>query len=289
MEIFYQNIERYLLGELTGNDLSEFENALQSHTALAKSVTQHREMMQRLDALRRRSKVKAAIAPQSAKPAAMYANRKFWAMAASLIVLAAAIWFFNQPAQTNSGLVENKPQKPQTDTLTTPPNETPISTPDVPQANKPREKPMEQARLIALARIFQELPSQTFVRGAAQTAGDISQKTLAQLAAEAFDSNNFRLAAELLKDDKQVLQDEDARYIRANARFHIGQFAESANDFDALKDSFQFKHEARWNFLLCQIALGKTEQAKVLLLAMIAEQDFPFRAKALELKGELNF
>jgi len=289
MEKFYQNIERYLLRELTGNELAAFESALQSDATLAKSVAQHRQMLQRLDALRLRNKVKAAIPPHAAKQVAMYANRKFWAMAASLIVLAAAIWFFNQPAQTNSGLVGNQPQKPQTDTLTSPPNETPLSTPDVPQANKPREKPLEQARLIALARIFQELPSQTFVRGASQTAGDISQKTRAQLAAEAYDSNNFRLAAELLKDDKQVLQDEDARYIRANARFHIGQFAEAANDFDALKDSFHFKYEARWNFLLCQIALGKTEQAKALLHAMIADQDFPFRAKAMELKEELNF
>ena len=113
-------------------------------------------------------------------------------------------------------------------------------------------------------------------------------KTPVQLAAAAFESNNFRLAADLLKDDKYVLEDEDARYIRANARFALGQFAGAAKDFDALKDSFQFRYEARWNFLLCQIALGNMEISKVLLAEMVTDQDFPFRAKAMELSGKLN-
>ena len=51
MDKFYENIERYLLGELTGNELRDFENALQSDPTLAKSVAQHKELMQRLDAL----------------------------------------------------------------------------------------------------------------------------------------------------------------------------------------------------------------------------------------------
>ena len=65
-------------------------------------------------------------------------------------------------------------------------------------------------------------------------------------------------------------------------------FAGAAKDFDALKDSFQFRHEARWNFLLCQIALGNMEISKVLLAEMVTDQDFPFRAKAMELSGKLN-
>jgi len=285
---FHQNIERYLLGELVGSDLTEFENALRSDAALAKSVAQHQEMLQRLDALRLRNKVKAAIAAPETTSVAMYSSRKFWAMAAALTVLVAAIWFFNRPAQTKSGIVETQPQKSLIDTLKTPPNEFPIPTSNIPQANKQRERPKEQSKLIALARAFQELPDQTFVRGVTQVEANLSQKTPVQLAAAAFESNNFRLAADLLKEDKYVLEDEDARYIRANARFALGQFAGAAKDFDALKDSFQFRHEARWNFLLCQIALGKTEQAKVLLTAMIKEQDFPFRAKAKELSGKLN-
>ncbi|MFN0176043.1 MAG: hypothetical protein ACKVU0_15435 [Saprospiraceae bacterium] len=285
---FYQNIEPYLLGELTGSDLTEFENALQSDAALAKSVAQHQEMLQRLDALRLRKKVKAAIAAPEETSVAMYSSRKIWAMAAALTVLVAAIWFFNQPAQTNSGIVEIQPQKSQNDTLKTPPSEPLNPTPGIPQANKQRESPKEQSKLIALAQDFQERPDQTFVRGVIQAEGDLNQKTPAQLAAAAFESNNFRLAADLLKDDKYVLDDEDARYIRANARFAIGQFAEAAKDFDALKDSFQFRHEARWNFLLCQIALGNMEISKVLLAEMVTEQDFPFREKALELAKKLN-
>ncbi|MBP6809877.1 MAG: hypothetical protein KA138_00040 [Saprospiraceae bacterium] len=288
MENFHQNIERYLLGELVGSELSEFKNALQSDATLAKSVAQHQEMLQRLDALRLRNKVKAAIEAPQATSVAMYSSRKFWAMAAALTVLVAAIWFFNRPTQPNSGIVEAPSQKSSTDTLKTPPSELPNPAPNKPQANKQIERPKEPSRLIALAREFQEMPDQTFVRGVTQVEANLSQKTPVQLAAAAFESNNFRLAADLLKDDKYVLEDEDARYIRANARFALGQFAGAAKDFDALKDSFQFRHEARWNFLLCQIALGNMEISKVLLAEMVTDQDFPFRAKAMELSGKLN-
>ncbi|MBC7777176.1 MAG: hypothetical protein H7246_17220 [Phycisphaerae bacterium] len=291
MENFYQNIERYLLGELAGGALTAFENAMQSDPALAKSVAQHREMMLRLDALRLRNKVKSATASQRVNPTSINTQRVFMVIAALLVLLAASFWFSKQFSESRSEKAESQPQTTQPDTLKTPPNQIPTPIPDEFQPKKPTEKPKGKPQLIALAREFHDQPSQTFVRDAAQQAGDTSPKTQTQRAADAFYNQNFRLAAELLKDDKQVMQDEGARYIRANARFNIGQFSGAAKDFDALKDSFQFRHEARWNFLLCQIALGNIETAKNLLAKMVEEDDFPFRAKALKLQGEiiLNF
>lgn len=284
MENFDQNIERYLLGELPEAELAAFENALQSDAALVKSVAQHREIMDRLDALRLRKKVKASMEPSSARIVPMYADRNFWAMAASLILISAAIWFFNQPNRTSTQMVKNDPETITSDTFRTPPNVIPVPKPNEAVPDKTIEK---GAQLIALAREFHEQPSQTLVRGAAQPEGDSSPKTTVQKAADAFYAKNYRLAADLLKDDIQVRQDDSARYLRANARFNTGKFAGAAKDFDALKDSFQFNHEARWNFVLCQFAMGKMEKAQTLLAQMIKEQDFPFRDKAIKLNARI--
>lgn len=284
MENFDQNIERYLLGELPEAELAAFENALQSDAGLARSVVQHRELMQRLEALRLRNKVKTSMEPQHATSVPIYADRNFWAMAAILILVSAAIWFLNQPNDTKTQRVQNPPEILQKDTFKTPPNVIPV-----PKLNQAvQDRTIEKAaQLIALAREFHEQPSQNLVRGAAKQEGDPSPKTILQMAAEAFFAKNYRLAADLLKDDIQVRQDDSARYLRANARFNTGQFAGAAKDFDALKDSFQFNHEARWNFVLCQFAMGKMEKAQTLLAQMIKEQDFPFRDKAIKLNARI--
>ncbi len=287
MDQFYEKIEAYLLGQLTESELKSFENALSTDPVLAKSVNQHRAMMQRLEGLRLRNKVKSAIQPRRATAVPIYANRNLWALAASVILLVGAIWFFNLPAEKSSNWVDHLPQ---TDSIQAPPptpNE--ISTPksNESQAIKPPENAKEKLDLIALAREFHDQPSQNFVRDASNQQGNPAPKTPLQLAAEAFDQKNYRLSAEILQADERVQQDETARFLRANARFELGQFIGAARDFEVLQTSFQFKYEARWNYLLCQIALGKTALAKALLAKMEAEEDFPFRAKAMKLKGKL--
>ena len=58
MENFDEKIEPYLLGELSEAELIAFEKLLKTDAALAKSVAEHREMMERLEALRLRKKIK---------------------------------------------------------------------------------------------------------------------------------------------------------------------------------------------------------------------------------------
>lgn len=282
MEKFYTQTEQYLLGELTGDELEAFEKALQEDPLLAQSVAQHREMMQRLDALRLRKKVQSALTNPIDKPTRGYTTRIFATIAALLILLAVAFWFFLRPGPTTEFEQKKSLETTPIDTAkTVTPNET-----SSPPAQKPIEKSSNTAQLIALARAFQEKPSQTMVRDAAQAESGTTPKTKAQAAADAYDQQKFSLAAAILKDDQLVQADEEARFIRANARFSIDQFAGAAQDFEALKNSFQFRYEAQWNYLLCQIALGNTEKAQQLLAAILKEQDFPFRERALKLKGK---
>ncbi len=273
MEKFYDNIERYLLGELSGQALNDFETALQSDTVLAQSVAQHREMMQRLDALRLRNKVKSAAPAHLAETVPFYANRSVWVIAILLALLAAASWFFYQPP---SPALKMEPS-------TSP---TPIQPPPSPPARDttPVKEDKKQDQLIAMARAFHEQPAQSFVRDATQKDNASTSKGPVQLAADAYKNKNYRLTLEHLRLMVISEQDEEARYLRANARFQLGKFAEAALDFKELESSFQFKHEARWNFMLCQVALGKIAEAKSLLAKMVADKDFPFHAKALEFK-----
>lgn len=280
MDDFYQKIERYLLGELSEPEQAAFENALQADAALAQSVAQHREMMQRLEALRLRNLVKSTTIKQTNSITTRKPKLLYWMVAVSLLVLATTFWYFNRS-------VEQPPPAPPAN-LPVPTTQTPVEKKQTPAPEQPKEKLEAKPNLIALAREFQEKPSQSLVRDAAQTSNPATQTTTEQ-ATEAFFNKNYRLAAQLLQDDQIVLPAEELRFIRASARLNAGQFEGAAADFDALKGSFQFKHEARWNFLLCQLALGKNKEASILLQAFADDADFPFRQKALELRSKLNF
>lgn len=279
MDDFYQKIERYLLGELEERELAAFEDALQTDAALAQSVAQHREMMQRLEALRLRNLVKSTTMQQANSMATRGPRLLYWMVAVSLLVLATTFWYFNRS-------VEQPPAPPAN--IQVPTTQPPVEKKQTPAPEQPKEKPEAKPNLIALAREFQEKPSQSMVRDAAQTSNPAT-KTTTEQATEAFFNKNYRLAAQLLQDDQIVLPAEELRFVRASARLNAGQFEGAAADFDALKSSFQFKHEARWNFLLCQLALGKNKEASILLQAFVDDADFPFRQKALELRNKLNF
>lgn len=280
MEKFYQNIESYLLGELSPSDLAAFEKAVQADAALASSVELHRDLQQRLEALRLRNKVKASLEGQAGQA------RSGWVLAAIVTItslLAISLWIVNRPDKTIPEILEQHPPMLSPDTL-----KTRRETPPPPIAEEPREKLQENSRWIALAREMQERPSQTMVRDALPSDSSTEIKTPLETATEAFFAQKFQLAANLLHNDNLVKEDDIARFVRASARFNIGQYASAASDFDALGNSFQFKHEARWNFMLCQLALGKLSRSKALLDNMAADADYPFRDKALALQKKLS-
>lgn len=290
MEKFYEQMEDYLHGTLTGKELAEFEKAILSDADLAKSVAQHREMTQRLAALQLRNKVKSALnnAPAKAKKVSFFASRTIWTMAATLTLLAAAIWFFNQPSRPAQQIAVEKPTE--TPPAPAPAENAPIAeqTTPVPDKNIPAPKNEKPNRQLALAREFQIRPSSDMVRDAAQITEPGTVATPAQQAAEAFEKQNYRRVNELLSSEETVAGDPTARSLRAAARFELGQYMAAANDYDALKNSFQYKYEARWNYLQCQLASGKDAEVKKLLDAMVQDPSYPYHKKALELRNKLS-
>lgn len=283
MNQFYEQIEAYLLGELTEETRRDFETALQSDQALARSVEQHRVMLQRLESARIRQKVKKSILETKSESGAFTVSKNvLWAVAASLTILAAMVWFFTQ---------STSPDTPQIAVEQPAPVQTPTIQPEQPKPDTTQTPPTNQApqdnrRLMAMAKEYHRLMPSTMVRDAVGQSPNTPKSTV-QLAADAYLQQNYRQVAALLRPDSLVKTNEYARLMRADARFQLGQFATSLADYTQLSDSFEFKHDARWNALLCQLALGQSEQAAKVLKSMTQDPDFPFYKKALELQARL--
>jgi hypothetical protein len=277
---FTLEIEPYLLGELKGADLADFERALLSDPELVRQVAQHRAMQQRLLGMQARKKVDFALAT-APNPSNSY--HWLWVVAVLLLTLAAAFWYIRSA----------KPEVPSPPTvpLQTPLPSTPQSILDTTQQTLPvppsmAQKPLKKqnntsnvdARLIALAEEFQAQPTDILVRG---TGGKSTALTNLQRAYQAYTIQDYRLSYSLLQDDTELGTDDSGLFLRANARFRAGLYASARQDFTKLSNSFQFRHEARWNILLCDMAQGK--DVKAALDLMVQDVDFPFNDAARRL------
>jgi hypothetical protein len=203
-------------------------------------------------------------------------------------MLAAAFWVFKpSPSlpKTEEVKPESAPPKQEAPQENIAGNETvnpPSGSPDNNQTNNPPKA--QSAKLLALAHRYHIEPGTSMTRdGSGKVLTPLQQVQLA------YKEQQYVLALKLLSESRLVAESEEARMLRAGALFNTGQFAAAARDYAALKNSFQFKQEARWNELQCQLALANLPLAKTLLREMIADPDYAFRAKALELNGILKF
>lgn len=296
METYFEMVEDYVLGALSPQNKKAFEDALQKDEALAAYLRQFQEMQQRLEIYRIRSGVNTALkeAPQQQPEPGRRNNRMAWAAAASITLLLATVWItskstspFDQNQYTLTSPTVPVAPKDQTDR--------PIDPPPSPNVQiSPENTPVKagnnsKSRFIALADSYYTAPSGSGFRDVS-TAPEPDRKTPVQSAIEAFESKKYGDAARLLSADSLVVNDELARYVRAHARYKTGQYTSAAHDFETLKDSFQYEYEARWNLLLCWVAMGKgkdTETQK-LLSEIVSDPDFPHRRKALQLADSLQ-
>jgi hypothetical protein len=288
MENFYEKIERYILGELEGEVLADFENALKTDTELAQSVARHRAMMQRLEALRLRKKVQLVLEEDRIRPGGGIPKRVIWSIAVLLVMLAAAFWVFKQWSLAPKIEKEIPAENPLPEPKNQIENHPIAAQPEIPETIRPSNKKNQTtAQLRALAQAYHLKPQMSTIRDGS---GNISASSTAlERAQAAYAEKKYALALDQLRNEIFTENQEEALYLRANLRFMLYEYTNAARDFDGLKNSFQFKQEARWNFMLCQLALGYQENTRQLLTAMAADKDFTFHAKALELQARLNF
>lgn len=277
MDNRFDNIETYLLGELQGEELSSIEQALRHDQELARAVADHREVMQRLEGVRVRRVVQSALQEQSPR----YAGRSWWWLMV-LLMAGAGVLTFIFLSRTS------QPETPPIPSATVPSEpiaQAPADLPATQVAPDLKNKEPKTQSWAALAKKHQAKPSATLVRSAPTTPEN--DKSALEKAQEAYHKGQFRQTLQWLET---ATMDEEVRYYRANALFQLNRFAEAEAAFQALETSFQYRHEARWNLLLCRLASGRLNQsqARKEALALAADRNFELHERAAKLAEELS-
>ncbi len=272
MKNWHHNIEAYLLGELPEPEKTAFEQALRQDPELAQATEAHREVLQRLEAMRLRRVVSSALAPGPP-------SRSWWWLWLLVVtgIGSMVFMFYPKPAKPDlSPPVEPVPTEP----IAQKPPDTPAT--PIP----PEQSPVLSARQWAsLVLKHQVKPNSATLRS--DQAIKPSEKTAFTRAQEAYHTGHFAEALQLLE---QAPDDEDVRYYRANALFQLQGFPEAEKLFKNLETSFQYGQEARWNGFLCRVGSGRLQQMQVRneALKLAADPAFEYRSFAAKLARELS-
>lgn len=219
MDQFYNNIEAYVNGELEGNALQEFESAMTSDTALQQAVAQHREMVARLGALRLRQTVKKNLVRPSEAGVSFTISRRLLAAAASLVLVAAAVYFWLQtPKPDKPDIAGPAPIVPDTSAVVeTPP------TPDSPPPGTahpalPAETlTKDNAVLIACAEAVQQMSEIDYTTMGADEKDPVTERQLNNAIRLLRDKKPARAGASLdaVLKKNNALYREDAEWLYA--------------------------------------------------------------------------
>jgi tetratricopeptide (TPR) repeat protein len=274
----YEQIESYLNGDLDAAASITFEQAMLADADLSTAVAEHRRVLRYLDALRLKNKVRAALS-QPVRPSKRFvAERLIWVLGLFCAVGGLA-WWLSQGRPTPAVL----PQPPQPEAVPAP--RPPDGIPGPSAATEPPVAPHAptQQPWIAMAKA-QLIPYETtHLRGEALEPGNLPPLRQAELA---FEAGDFRQTLRQLAATQA--DDEASQFLRAHAYFKLGDFGKAKDCFEQLRQSFKYRHEAQWNTMACQLALGQQVAAMRALQAMRAEADFPYAKKAAALAAQLR-
>jgi cytochrome c-type biogenesis protein CcmH/NrfG len=276
-----EKIEGYLLGELNEEERLQFEQNLKKDSELAEKVRDHRQMMERLEAMRLRNKVKSVLEPDAAYLNGSKALQKWMIWALSVLMVALLGWYTwktnaNQPIKSQPADNESAPF-PSSPTITdgSPGQEMAQHLENTPKSEESRPKD----KLIALALQFHQDIHTSNIR-------DLSSgQTTQQLknAADALDQHHYKKVIQLLEQDLEPRSD-NAKMLLASAYFREQRFLDAAAIFQSMNNSFQYKNDAEWNLMLCQLSMGETHKAVTFLHSISQEPEAPYHDQANELK-----
>jgi hypothetical protein len=276
-----RNIEDYFNGDLQGEERRVFEELMTQNELLAAEIHQQKMTHEQLHALSLRRKVGETIRLEKQRRRYHLLLR---AAAASFALLLGSVWFFHknttQP-MTDKPVVSAPVNIPlQRDSVA-------ASNTSIPPTGKPSAQtqplpapPRRTRQYAALANQFYTAPRQNMVRS---TEGTPADSFLQYLNTAVQEKKHTRIIS-LLPDDTRVADDENLRMLRADAFFQLEQYERAQADFEALNNSFQYRHEARWNVLLCLLARsGNSVEMQKILRGMTTDAQFPFQEKAIRL------
>ncbi len=288
MDKYYTQIDAWLQGELNDTQKRAFEQALRRDPELAEAVAAQQKMLLRLEGMRLRQKLDAALQetppPTNGKPPF---TRRLW-MVYVLLLGSAALGIVYMLKK--NGVREVSP-RPYNTPVAQPPVDTPSAQPSLPPvAQVPKNKPLEDKktpnRYLALAQTRYIAPASDLVRGKTDTAPINPALSAAKTA---FTNQQYDRVARLLHNETQWGEETELmRLLRACSRFKIGHFNSAAQDFRYLENSFQYRQEARWHLMLCTLANGNVIEAQQMLDTMAQDTTYAYREQAIVLKEALR-
>lgn len=286
----YQNIERYLSGDLSVSEKEIFEKSLLSDPKLAEAVDQHQQMIERLDGVRLRKKVQENILSQTTYPKTGITALGFLVIAASITLLILTAWFLFKSENevtpfpqenSNPSIIDSIYEKRMIPIK--------VDTSGNPKNNEIQDttvKSIPSARFLTLANAFLIFPTMGINRNITEPE---KNKDVFTEAMELYNKKEYQKALNIIMLKNSHNPQEEEIFLKAHIYFQLMKFDLASNHFTKLTESYQFKYEANWNYLLCQLALGKLTKVNLILDKIIADKDHPFHDKAIELKTKLNF
>lgn len=276
MKNYYTWIESYLNGELSSEEHSEFESALEQNADLAEELARHRVLLHQLGAMRTRLKVADALL--NPPPPSGLGRLAPWLLSLFLLLgIGGTGWYF----------MTNKPNSNPIPSPTPPEKEHPTPPVNPPSESLPaaEKKPAPAAKnYMALAQSFQREPMTGFTR----SNDSPDAPTRLDSAMMAYEKGNYAQTLTFLPRNTPNDTDETELFLRGNAHMKTGQWQRATADFSALVNSFQFRHEARFNLALCQLATQKTSTAVQTLKKMAADPVYPHRQAAADLLRQIT-
>lgn len=307
-----ERIEAYLTGQLPPEDAHAFERDMAGDEALATEVEMQRlehDAMELLLEKRLKSRMAdwknnpppnpfEAPTPSPPPPAGNGSWKKWLPFLGLAILVFSGLWYFMQPkdepVQPNNWPVDN-PSAP-----TTPqeqPN-VPIATdeekgtdtePQAPAPNPKNDKPpvQQNSRYLALATDNYDVTD--FSSG---LKGEGSEKSVFELAAEAFDAKQYAKTIELLAK-KEAGNESQVRYLRGHALFKLKRYGQAATEFKAVAEN-EFAPDflsAQWYLALSYLAQGPASRTQFLKLAeelADAKNQHPRQVDAAKLLAGFN-
>lgn len=294
----YDQIEAFLNGHLTGDELEVMKNAIANDPELAQEIELRRlefEVSEALIAQNIRDQIHRLRTPEAAPPTPV-SGFKFrgllWMIAGLLSIAAISIYWCNRPiTQIVPALEPSTPpgqdQKP------------PVLQGDpVPQANQDQNpsdpKPVVKtptsnpaSRQLAIATELYVKPDLT-LRGASPVAGDAYE-----LAFTAFENEEYKAAIDALQNfpatDPRWMR---ALTLRAHAQYNLKRFAQASQTFSTISDSkiLPWSEEADWYVLLALLADGKANTAafRSRLETLNAVEGHPYADEGQDVKRRLR-
>jgi hypothetical protein len=304
-----EKVEAYLTGQLPPEEARAFERDMAGDEALATEVELQRLEHDAMELLLEKQ-LKSRMAdwknnpppnpfevPLPPPPSNNGSWKKWLPFLGLAILVFSGLWYFlrqdDVPIQPNNWPVDtpaapSTPQQQSDAPVATDDEKGKTDVPETPTPPKTDKLPVKQeTAYIALANDNYDVAE--FSSG---LKGGGSEKSVFELAAEAFDAKQYLKAVELLAQ-KEAGNESQVRYLRGHALFNLKRYGQAATEFKAVADN-EFAPDflsAQWYLALSYLAQGSSARVQFLKLAgelADAKNQHPRQVDAAKLLERFN-